>query len=947
MPDERKERVKKRQEQYREGITAFDEVTTQDLNYREKWAVGSLLGSLTNMIDSYSPYDRAGNRKQEQPPVLSEEALVTITTLYKQVRTAIETLNAKNSAACEAAPQNAAGRALKDRLKRETEQNEKLDAILKKDHEIMEKALIEARERGRQVTIHAIFEAARINAGYKVKPGSIKTSSSGNLNERIPLTLTHGDEPEQKGFFTKDNRTAEGVPGEKKLKKTLEKYKGRMDFLSEGYVKALLGQIYQRDKELLGCLRTSPAELAFENWQETLTKMAGIHLPGQNVNLFEKIQNAGDFHRMVDVLHDYLEVFNVISIHKTALINPKGRINRRNSAMSRMADYLGCPDLLARSENVKLKVNGKTVRGTFMKEAEGWDYRNISAESPFLKTNIYSAENLNLKKQIADLQILDYLSGNPDRHGGNMFYQFQEEGGTAKLIGIQGIDNDLSFGRFLMNRQVMQVVLPKEMKVITSDMALRVMDLNESKLRGLLYGYELTEKEMNAAVRRLNTLKGQIVAGSEEYAKGYGKGHLAKGHIKIVSDEELDLLPFSDLCTETNLFKKVYDKACTGKDQIQMCEDWVKYRYSEDVYHFTFGNHAEMLELSDKLESDKVWHQKADNDYNVMTRRIKLLTERMAEFTGPVMDGNNQVSPELRDLKQEMEQALLQVNRYISYKDQKTSGEEWRNARDINDPDHKQSKTERRYRHALRCRDLLARKLREYSGLDERLQKYREFLPLKQDLIRNAGRAKDLQENEYLFGGNVGKLREARKESHEKRCSYILNEYFQSVNLADDPAEKRELEIKKIIVYGFGINSLDPEQREKVKAGLRAQNGEQNFEEDDIALQRALSLYLLKSAGQGNAKNTIKAADDLMKTDYFTAFYQEVKDDLIGEKARTASSVVYPSKVDTGNYLRRLEDIRKEMHPEQIKVAQENPIVSSAPKNGAPKIKKVPGGMKK
>ena len=143
------------------------------------------------------------------------------------------------------------------------------------------------------------------------------------------------------------------------------------------------------------------------------------------------------------------------------------------------------------------------------------------------------------------------------------------------------------------------------------------------------------------------------------------------------------------------------------------------------------------------------------------------------------------------------------------------------------------------------------------------------------------------------------------------------------------------------------MTTQDPEQREKVKAELRAQNDDLEFEEDETALKRALSLHLIKSTGQGNAKNLIKAADDLMKTDYFTAFYQEIKGDLISEKARTASSVLLPSKVNTGNYLRRLEDIRKEMHPEQIKVAQEIPIISSAPKNGASNIKKVPGGMKK
>ena len=47
-----------------------------------------------------------------------------------------------------------------------------------------------------------------------------------------------------------------------------------------------------------------------------------------------------------------------------------------------------------------------------------------------------------LKKDIANLQILDWLCGNPDRHFHNIFYKFDEAG---NVTGVVGIDNDLSF----------------------------------------------------------------------------------------------------------------------------------------------------------------------------------------------------------------------------------------------------------------------------------------------------------------------------------------------------------------------------------------------------------------------------------------------------------------------------------------------------------------------
>ena len=58
-----------------------------------------------------------------------------------------------------------------------------------------------------------------------------------------------------------------------------------------------------------------------------------------------------------------------------------------------------------------------------------------------------SIANANAKQNIylADMQVLDYLCGNVDRHGANLVYQLDDNG---KIIGIQGIDNDSSFARF-------------------------------------------------------------------------------------------------------------------------------------------------------------------------------------------------------------------------------------------------------------------------------------------------------------------------------------------------------------------------------------------------------------------------------------------------------------------------------------------------------------------
>jgi len=70
-------------------------------------------------------------------------------------------------------------------------------------------------------------------------------------------------------------------------------------------------------------------------------------------------------------------------------------------------------------------------------------------------------------RSLVELQIIDYLCLNVDRHPGNLMYQVNQEG---IITGIQGIDNDSSFGR----RRCSQIENAK-LKVISKSMADKVM----------------------------------------------------------------------------------------------------------------------------------------------------------------------------------------------------------------------------------------------------------------------------------------------------------------------------------------------------------------------------------------------------------------------------------------------------------------------------------------
>lgn len=54
-------------------------------------------------------------------------------------------------------------------------------------------------------------------------------------------------------------------------------------------------------------------------------------------------------------------------------------------------------------------------------------------------------------KQIADLQALDFLCGNVDRHDGNFSFQISKDR-PPRVLGIKGFDNDTSFGDLIPTR---------------------------------------------------------------------------------------------------------------------------------------------------------------------------------------------------------------------------------------------------------------------------------------------------------------------------------------------------------------------------------------------------------------------------------------------------------------------------------------------------------------
>ncbi len=126
-------------------------------------------------------------------------------------------------------------------------------------------------------------------------------------------------------------------------------------------------------------------------------------------------------------------------------------------------------------------------------------------------------------QDIANLQVLDYLCGNYDRHYANMFYQFDRNG---KLIGVQGIDNDGAFGVIAKKElgrtgeNYLHMTNLSNMKAMPKQTAERLMALDAATLKYALRGFGLSEEELTAAEHRLGFLKQSIIRSRCNIPKG-------------------------------------------------------------------------------------------------------------------------------------------------------------------------------------------------------------------------------------------------------------------------------------------------------------------------------------------------------------------------------------------------------------------------------------------
>ncbi len=264
--------------------------------------------------------------------------------------------------------------------------------------------------------------------------------------------------------------------------------------------------------------------------------------------------NEEKFNAYVEYTSLYLKQSFASRVSGADKIDEKAALGKRNALCSAVAELLGCGNVVAFSEKMKVEAmeNGKKVvkQGVLMMPAKGNDPAGCGCNSNFNNIDMLSLENQpGLIKDVASLQLLDYVIGNTDRHNGNYFYQFDKDG---KLCGIQGIDNDTSFGAREDLDEVGYGISLQNMRIIPKSMADTINSMKPEALEVVLQGYDLNEKEIENTVSRFKNLQENLKIMEKAY-KGTEPGFLDERVPRIVPDQEMEKYSFNEqLAFQTN-----------------------------------------------------------------------------------------------------------------------------------------------------------------------------------------------------------------------------------------------------------------------------------------------------------------------------------------------------------------------------------------------------------
>lgn len=232
-------------------------------------------------------------------------------------------------------------------------------------------------------------------------------------------------------------------------------------------------------------------------------------------------------------------------------------IDKRNCAMSAVAELLGCGNVLAKSVKMQIKDGDTVQNGTFMAFAEGYERSDMSLDNPRLHADEKAYTGNEGWCSMSQMQCVDIICGNIDRHADNLFYNYKKTGDGFLLNGGQGIDNDSSFTLFVpKDAEDGQNKMPslRALRVIDERTAAMLSALTPGVLKTVLRAYDIPEKAIDACIKRTEMLQDAVQAFKESGKDLSDKSILStlcadpnKPMIAVVKQEDWKKLTLDDL----------------------------------------------------------------------------------------------------------------------------------------------------------------------------------------------------------------------------------------------------------------------------------------------------------------------------------------------------------------------------------------------------------------
>ncbi len=223
-------------------------------------------------------------------------------------------------------------------------------------------------------------------------------------------------------------------------------------------------------------------------------------------------------------------------------LDRRTHLNERNVASSTLAELLGCGDVIVRAESASMAKKDKpSAHGMFMEFADGINGATAKGNQA-VRQNTALLNNGNLKRQAADLQLLDCLCGQIDRHGNNII--FEQDPQTGAIIGLKGIDNDMAFGTSSVNSKGYHSI-PMGMIRTVNQKTVDALDCLSQEVIEYRFQHLLSKEERDALWNRVDTFRAWVHT----------------DQVKKVSEQEWEQMSWQDLAEGFNYTQKEHDRA--------------------------------------------------------------------------------------------------------------------------------------------------------------------------------------------------------------------------------------------------------------------------------------------------------------------------------------------------------------------------------------------------